>query len=174
MAVGPLAASDAALVVALVVSAVTDLRVGRIFNLVTYPAILVGLGAALAGFGPSVSSAVIGCSVGGLSLYILFAAGWMGGGDVKLMAAVGALKGYPFILHAMFYAIFVGGLSAALMLVWQGHTRAVLADLAAVARRLGAPRGTAAAPIPSRGGSFPFGVAIGIGSMVALVLERLQ
>ena len=101
-----------------------------------------------------------------MALYLLFAVGWMGGGDVKLMAAVGALKGYPFILHAMFYSIFTGGVCAALLLIWGGHSRAILGDFATVLRRA---RGDAAAgPIPTRGGSFPFGVAICVGTLAAL------
>jgi Flp pilus assembly protein protease CpaA len=32
----------------------------------------------------------------------------MGGGDVKLMAAVGATLGWPGVLHAVFYSFAVG------------------------------------------------------------------
>jgi len=163
-------APDICLVVVLGASAITDLRTGRIFNTITYPAIALGLVAPILGFGPGPSSAAIGCLVGGGALYLLFACGWMGGGDVKLMAAVGALRGYPFILHAMFYSVFVGGVAAALMLIWRGHTREVIGDLAVVVRRL-TGFGDASAPIPARGGALPFGVAIGVGTLAALILE---
>ncbi len=161
---------DVALLIVLAISAVTDLRTGRIFNLVTYPAIVAGLICAVAGLGPPLASALAGCAVGGLSLYVMFAVGWLGGGDVKLMAAVGALKGYPFVLYAMFYSIFVGGVCAALALIWRGHGRAVLRDVAVLGRRIAHP-GLPAEPIPARGGAFPFGVAISIGTGCALALE---
>jgi prepilin peptidase CpaA len=166
--VGSLGAPDVALVLVLVASAATDLRLGRILNIVTYPAIVVGLLAAAAGSGVGLTSAVTGCLVGGLALYALFAAGWLGGGDVKLMAAVGAFKGYPFVLHALFYSVFAGGVCAALLLIWGGHARAVIGDLLVVARRA---RGVPVSPIPARGGSFPFGVAICVGTITALALE---
>lgn len=162
--------ADTCLLVVLGASAVTDLRVGRIFNAVTYPAIALGLVGSMLGFGPDPASAVLGCLVGGGALYFLFAFGWMGGGDVKLMAAVGALRGFPFILHAMFYSVFVGGVAAALMLIWRGHTRAVVGDLVVVVKRL-TGFGAASAPIPARGGALPFGVAICVGTLAALVLE---
>jgi prepilin peptidase CpaA len=158
------------LISALTVAAVTDLRHGRIYNLLTYSAIVCGLMFSAIGAGPSLRSAIAGCLVGGLSLYLMFAAGWMGGGDVKLMAAVGAMKGYPFILHAMFYSIFVGGVCAAVALIWNGHFRGVVADLRDLARRASAP-GAPHQPIAPRGGSFPFAVAIAIGTLTALVLE---
>ena len=164
-------ASDVALAGVLVVSAVTDLRLHRIFNVVTYPAILAGLIGAAAGFGPPFGSALTGCLVGGLSFYVLFAAGWMGGGDVKLMAAVGAFKGFPFILHAMFYSIFMGGVCAALVLIWRGQMGAVLGDIAALARQVTAGGALHRDVIPARGGAFPFGVAIGVGTAAALALQ---
>jgi prepilin peptidase CpaA len=162
--------SDIGLLAVLSISAATDLRVGRIFNVVTYPAIAFGLAGAALGIGPDLLSSLLGCLVGGLSFYLLFAFGWMGGGDVKLMAAVGALRGFPFVLHAMFYSVFFGGVAAGLMLVWRGETRAVLGDLLAVVRRLmgiGPPLRT----IPPRGGRFPFGLAICLGTLTALFLD---
>ncbi len=162
---------DAALVGVLIVSAATDIRTGRIYNLVTYPAIVLGLAAAAAGFGPPLWSAVAGCLVGGLSLYVLFAMRWMGGGDVKLMAAVGAFTGFPFILNAMFYSIFVGGVCAALILIWRGESDAVLGDLSIAFRKATGSNGLSLQSIPARGGSSPFGVAIALGTIIALAIE---
>lgn len=162
--IGPV---DVALAAVLLWCAATDLRTGRIRNAVTYPAIVAGFAFALVGAGPGLSSSVLGFLAAGLPFFALFAAGWMGGGDVKLMAAVGAIKGYPFVLDAMFYAIFAGGLFAALALIWQGALADVGRDLASLARRAFVP-GAVAAPITPRGGSFPFGVAIAIGVFAAL------
>lgn len=167
---GLLVPVDMVLLVLLGVCAGTDLRTGRIFNAVTYPAIAAGLIAAALGYGPALRDSALGCLVGGGALYVMFAMGWMGGGDVKFMAAVGALRGYPFVLHALFYSVFFGGVAAGLILIWRGHARGVASDLAAIVWRLMGGR-AAAAPIPSRGGSFPFGVAIGLGTLTALALS---
>ena len=169
--VGRLTFVDIAVAGLLVVCATTDLRVGRIYNVVTYPAIILGLAIAASGYGPDVASAALGCLVGGLPLYMLFALRWMGGGDVKLMAAVGALKGFPFILDAMFYSIFIGGVCAALVLIWRGEKRAIAGDLAVVVRWTTGRPGAGIESIPPRGGSFPFGVAICLGTLIALALE---
>ena len=53
---------------------------------------------------------------------MLFVLGWMGGGDVKLMAAVGALKGYPFVVSALFYSLIVGVVIGVAMLIWNRKT----------------------------------------------------
>jgi prepilin peptidase CpaA len=162
--------ADLLVVTTVGVSAVTDLRTGKILNAVTYPAMVLGFTGALTGTGPSVASSALGFVVGGGFLYVMFACGWMGGGDVKLMAAIGAIKGFPFILNAMFYSVFLGGVAAAVMLIWRGHGRAVLSDVAVVARRVMAP-GLPSDPIVPRGGTFPFGVAICLGTLTALALE---
>jgi len=163
---------DATLLAVVAVSAITDLRSGKIYNVITYPAIAAGLIAAAAGIGPPLSMSLLGGLVGGGMLYVMFAMGWMGGGDVKLMAAVGTLTGAAFVLDAMFYAIFFGGVFAALLLIWRGEAAHVLRDLGAVfARALGFSR----EPLRIRpvGGSFPFGVAIAAGTVTAMVLQRL-
>ncbi len=173
-ALSRLAPNDLLLIALVSACAITDVRRGKIFNAVTYPAIVIGLAMAIGGWGSSVQSATLGFLVGGVSLYVFFAFGWMGGGDVKLMAAVGAIRGYPFILNAMFYSIFLAGTGAALILIWRGQTSAVFGDLVAVIRRV---FGLSAMPldsIPPRGGSFPFGAAIAVGTVTALLLETFQ
>jgi prepilin peptidase CpaA len=155
--------ADLCLIAVLLISAVTDLRRGRILNAVTYPAIALGLAHALATGTPDIRSAAVGLLVGGVPLYLMFTLGWMGGGDVKLMAAVGAWTGMPFVLTAMFYSIFVGGTCAALILIWQGQVRAVASDVA----WLMTPGVSQRHMIPARGGAFPFGVAICAGTLIA-------
>jgi leader peptidase (prepilin peptidase)/N-methyltransferase len=41
----------------------------------------------------------------------------MGMGDVKLMAASGALVGYPLILQSMFWGVVTGGVAALVLLL---------------------------------------------------------
>lgn len=158
--------ADVSLTAVLLVSAATDARRGRILNVVTYPAIVLGLAHALVTGTPDLMSSAVGLLIGGLPLYLMFTLGWMGGGDVKLMAAVGAWTGMPFILSAMFYSIFIGGICAALMLIWRGHARAVASDVV----WLMTPGVSQRHFIPARGGAFPFGVAICAGTLIARAL----
>ena len=173
MVINTLRASDWLLVAALITSAVTDIRVGRIYNAVTYPAIVAGLAAAAMGMGPSLVSALLGSLVGGLALYALFTLRWMGGGDVKLMAVAGACLGFPAILHALFYSIFAGGVCAAIILIWRGQSRPAVQDLSVAVGRLSGLNALSLSAIPARGGAFPFGVAIAVGTNATIVLERL-
>jgi prepilin peptidase CpaA len=158
------------LVLTLAVSTAADLASGRIYNVITYPAMAAGLMLAAAGWGPALPSAIAGGLAAGVPFYALFALRWMGGGDVKLMTAVGTLTGMPLVLHAMFYAIFCGGVCAALILIWRGELAAVAGDAAGVARRAAFGRASAR-PLVPRGGAFPFGAAIAAGTLIALVLE---
>ncbi len=166
--------------VVVVAAAISDLRTGKIFNYITYPAIVWGLGAslfrddlpALAKMTVPVTSAAAGFAIGFLVFLLAYLMGWMGGGDVKLMAAVGALMGYPFILHAMFYSLFAGGVAALLVLIWRGQLLASLRDFGRLVRQSVVP-GMPHVPLEALGGSLPFGVAISFGTMFALSLAHL-
>ncbi|MCA9581994.1 MAG: prepilin peptidase, partial [Myxococcales bacterium] len=77
------------------ISAVTDTRTGHIPNWITFPPILLapigyGLFFGWYGFGQS----VLGLLACGVVPYFMFWQGGMGGGDVKLFAALGALLGW--------------------------------------------------------------------------------
>jgi prepilin peptidase CpaA len=108
---------ESAIVVLLTVVLVTamciDLRSSRIPNWLTFPAMGVALlaHAWLAGFpGALLSLAGLGA---GLGLFlILYVSGCIGAGDVKLMAAVGAIMGPYGALLSGLLAMMVGGLYA--------------------------------------------------------------
>jgi prepilin peptidase CpaA len=113
--------ADVLVLCLVVVCATTDVLKGKIYNAVTYPAI--GIGIILAGLSkgePTLINSLLGLVIGFLPLFIVFVLGGMGGGDVKLMAAIGAVKGYPFIVYAMFYSGLVGGLLAIIAMIWRG------------------------------------------------------
>ncbi len=103
------------------VSAITDVMYGKIFNKVTYPAIIGGLIVNALISGKYFQSSVIGLLVGFILFLIVFLIGGLGGGDVKLMAAIGAIKGYPFVMYAAFYSALVGGLISIMIMIWKGR-----------------------------------------------------
>jgi prepilin signal peptidase PulO-like enzyme (type II secretory pathway) len=119
-------ASDVAdLVPALLVTALlvtitlVDLRVRRIPNALVLALLLWGLVQVIWLGRPDPLAAVLGLLVGGglLLLIALAGRGAMGAGDVKLAAALGAVLGYPLILHGLFYGILAGGAAALVLLV---------------------------------------------------------
>ncbi len=86
--------------VLLMVSAVyTDLKFRKVYDKITVPMMLSGLiiGGIAAGLS-GVKAAAIGLGVA-LAIYIVpCELAWIGGGDAKLMIALGSLEGYRFVL----------------------------------------------------------------------------
>jgi prepilin peptidase CpaA len=147
-----------------------DIRTNRIPNWLTYPSAIAGLVGWSVGQGVPLASAVVGFLVGLVPFLAAYASGWMGGGDVKLMAAVGAMRGFPFVAYAMLYSLFAGALLAILFLIWRDQLRSALADLWRFIRETLTP-GMIPAPLATLGGTVPFGVAICFGTLLSIALE---
>lgn len=102
------------------ICAFTDWRNGKVYNLVTYPAIIAGILLSLFSLDPNLVQSLIG-AFGGLLLYGLFwCIGGLGAGDVKLMVAIGALLGLPFLLLSSFYVICLAAIFSIFHLAWKG------------------------------------------------------
>ncbi len=111
------------LAVLLVAAAVyTDVRWGKIFNRLTMPAIALGLvinslTGSLDGFVHSVAGIGLGL---GLFLMSCLLGRILGGGDIKLLMAVGALQGPAFLAWTICYAAIIGGVLAVIIAVRHG------------------------------------------------------
>lgn len=110
-----------ALVALLTPAVVTDLRHHRIPNLLVFPFWLAAplLHLTLSGTDAALSS------LGGLVLafalaFPLWIVGWFGAGDVKLIAAVGALTGAQLVWPMLAAVALSGAGLAALALLWKG------------------------------------------------------
>jgi prepilin peptidase CpaA len=86
------------------VASLTDWRSYRIPNWLTIPAVFLGLGMGAIDGVQGVLAALVGASVCALTPLILCALGAMGGGDLKLLMAMGALLGAKLGLTAQLYA----------------------------------------------------------------------
>lgn len=109
----------ALLVVAYLLAIVAvDLEHRLVLNVMTGAGLLSAFVIAAVGLGPSLRSALIGCSIGFLFLWIpsILLPG-LGMGDVKLAAVIGALVGFPEVLTALTLGVVAGGLAAGLLLV---------------------------------------------------------
>lgn len=109
------------------VAAVTDTRTGLIPNWLTLPVIA---GAPLVhaccdGLGALLQSllAIVLC---GLVPYVMFRAGGMGGGDVKLFAAVGAIAGLGFGLEVLATSLCIACVWGVGLLVYRGQLLATV------------------------------------------------
>ncbi len=165
-----------ALVLAVVVaSAITDLTTRRILNAFTYPAVVAGLLLSVLHGWESFAGSAAACGISVVIYYPLCRSGGMGLGDLKLMAAIGALMGFAFWLRVQIASAFVGGGLAVAVAVYHGRLAATLKGsiaimrAAAVAlvgmRRFQLPRSTFRHAIP-------YGAAIAAGTLVVWWLER--
>jgi len=166
----PLVIAVAATVL-LAVSAYWDLRYRKIPNWATLPAIVLGLGlnGLLHGWSGMRASG-LGLLIGFGALLVLFVLSWMGGGDVKLMAAVGALTGYPFVVSALFYSLVVGVVIGVAMLIWNRKTLRTFTNIFYVVGSRVSPLIPKRNINPEETQKLPFGLAIVLGTLWAMIM----
>jgi prepilin peptidase CpaA len=115
---GPRMARTFALLI-LAAALATDVRRRTIPNVLTVPA----LAAVVAASGWAGGWAGIAASVGGAMacagpLFVAAIPGWIGMGDVKLMAVAGAAAGWPEAVSVLLLVSLAGGVQAAAQLCW--------------------------------------------------------
>ena len=109
---------------------ITDLRHGRIPNVLTFGGALAAVAYHLATGGWSGGLSSIGGWLAGAALFFpFFALRGMGGGDVKLLAAFGAWLGPMTAVWAALYAGVIGGVAALAVALAQGYTRQAFANI---------------------------------------------
>ena len=148
----PVAWAYAALVSALIVVTGTDLSHTMIPDAVTLPGIVVGLLCAALILPITLMESLMGILVGGALLWFLawispyvFGKEGMGGGDIKLMAMVGAFIGWQPVLLAIMIGSFLGSVIGGALMI---------------------------SGVISRREPIPFGPFLAIGSLLALIFHQ--
>ena len=165
-----------ALAVAFVAAAI-DARTGRIPNALTIPATLVGVllhvPRGIAGTGAS----VVGCALAAMLPWLMHLAtrgAAIGGGDVKLFAALGALCGPMAGIEMEFLAFLTLAVFAVVRLAWAGRLLRMLCN---VLRLIAVPFLPAQFRQPADSEAFTemrMGPAIFVGVASVLVRDRLM
>lgn len=110
---------------------------------------------------------------GGLLLLLVFgllgAIRFVGMGDVKLMAAVGALLRWPAALWALAYVALAGGVLALAYALWKGRLRRVLGNIFAIGQRAVRPGKAGGEEIQLH--RIPYALAIFIGATWAAAIK---
>src|SRR5581483_9087850 len=115
----------------LAIAAVSDFRTRRIPNQVCLALAIGGIAFSLSTLGIARGSGfALGGLAGGFAIWIPFyALGWLGAGDVKLIAAAGAWLGSIGVIRASLAGAIVGGGVSLAMLLWQRNPKTVATDV---------------------------------------------
>jgi prepilin peptidase CpaA len=151
----------------------TDLHSRRIPNVLTGVGLLAGLALnALYFGGEGLAGSAAGLAVAFAVLLVPFALGGIGGGDVKMMAAVGALLGPRVTAGALVAGLILGGIVMTVHLVRLGRLRetvrtvGTMAAASAVGGTLEPLRVSDSTPGAV---TLPYSVPLGLGTLLALL-----
>ncbi|MFB3855365.1 MAG: prepilin peptidase [Vicinamibacterales bacterium] len=156
-------------------ASVSDVRTRRIPNLLTIGVALAGLVFHLVfgGFA-GIGNACLGWAVGAALFFPLFALGGMGGGDVKMLAAIGAWVGPAAAAWTALYAAIAGGVLAILVGLFHGYLKTAFVN---IWQMLLTWWFAGVRPVPSltlddaRGPRLAYALPISVGAMVTLWLR---
>lgn len=149
------------------IAAAIDVRTGRIPNALVMVTALSGVTFAASGWGGgSIASSIAGLLLGGALMLPAHVMGAMGAGDVKLVAALGAVIGPRAIALTWLYTAIAGGLLACAVAVHRRRlTETVSGTARLIARQPDAGRDIRAAAR----NRYAYGPAILIGTIGALI-----
>ena len=159
------------LAVVLSVAVYMELKERRIPNWLTFPAVALGL---LIGYlqGETVFWGSLGGLVIGFGfLFIFYVFGGVGGGDVKLMGAAGALMGADLIKPALLYTTFIGAFLAVMILIWRRDFWLRMGQgvrQLAFWRKAKKEQSVKLPPV-----TVPYGIAIATGCLLALLMRGI-
>ncbi len=166
--------SMAAVIVLAMIAVYTDVRWGKIFNILTAPFALLGLilntiGGGWEGLLLSVEGIALGFA---LWLFSNALGRILGGGDIKLLMAFGALMGPGFLLWSLAYGAIIGGIMAIVIAARKGIVIATFRSLWTSLFM----RAVASMPmeIDDAAGDtrLPYAIALGTGALITLVIQH--
>lgn len=148
------------------IGALIDLRTRRVPNLLTAGIAATGVAfAATRLSGVSVGAAMLGLSVGFGLMLIPYIFGAMGGGDLKLFAALATFLGPRPTVLAFLYTLLAGGLLAVAVALQRRRLQETMENAAALVATGGA--NVAAIEHPTSNNRFAYAPAIAFGTLVA-------
>lgn len=156
------------------ISLITDLKEQKIYNKVVFPAILAGFAINIynSGWNGFLFSGK-GLLVGAGLLFIPFLLGGMSAGDVKLLGAIGAIKGMVFVFYAFIGTALAGGIVALMIMITRKKFLAFLNRIGAglyiifTTKNINSIKNTDL----NETNFFPYGLAITLGTVAAYVMR---
>lgn len=162
---------DIVLVVILLFCAVTDLKSGKIYNMVIAPGLILAfLFSGVTGGWEALGQSFLGFAVGLGLLLVPFLLGGMGAGDVKLLGLVGAFQGPVFCFRSFILAALVGGVMAIGIMIYRSGFLKIGRGFLPLLGLFFSAGGKKIAFEANRKGTFPYGVAIVLGTLGAYMI----
>jgi prepilin peptidase CpaA len=168
--------SAAAVLVVAIAAAVLDRKTGKIPNWLTYGAMVGGAVAhsllgGLHGQGPDMGLAgsILGLLAGFVPLALVCLAGGIGGGDAKLMGAIGVLGGWEFVISVMLYGFLATAVMAVVVMIRRRIVRRTLRRVLHAAVLVLAPGAKPADPTTADSPRVPVAVGFCIGVLAAII-----
>jgi prepilin peptidase CpaA len=159
--------ASVALLALVLLAGVSDLRTRRIPNALTVTALGIALALRGATGVEPLASGLFGASIAFAMAVPLVMVGGLGGGDAKMLAAVGAFLGPAGLPTMLLVTALVGGAMGAFAVARRGAFGATVTRCRAI---LATPFGSSTEPLPRLGApgaiAIPYGVAIGAGALV--------
>jgi len=144
-------------------AAVIDLRTRRIPNILTATLAAVGVGLAAAGFGRvGLGASLLGCLLGLAFMMPGHIFGATGAGDVKLLAAAGALLGPKDTIYAFLYTAIAGGVLALVVAVARRRLSQTLVSTSALVSGSGQARADIESTASDNRFAYAPAIAIGV------------
>lgn len=158
-----------------IAAAYTDIRWGKIFNVMTVPFALLGLTLNTVAGGVEGLLLSLGGIGAGFALWLVsnFLGRILGGGDIKLLMAFGALLGPLFMLWTFVIGALLGGVMAIAIAIRRGL-------LTKVVRQMGTSiylRAAFSEPMEIADGAgeirLPYAIALGLGALITIGVRLL-
>ena len=165
---------NAVLVVILVICMITDILHRKIFNKVVFPSLIIALCFNLFynGFG-GLQIYALGFLAGFGIFLVPFLLGWIGAGDLKLVAVIGAFKGYEFAIYASLLIATVGAIFSLIYVVKNKQFKVTMIKIGYFLSGFFVHKKNLSSYSQEMASStIPYGVAICIGGVLTIFAEK--
>lgn len=144
---------------------IIDYKSHMIPNKLTIPVLVAGL--VIAGVNGVIVPHVLAALLGFGLLLVPFMLGWVGGGDVKFLAALGALAGFQVLIYSALFGLVIAGLISVVRLYRRGKLRGVFSGLILAWYTRSTPGAQAS------GDFIPLGTCMGVAGVLFIMAKAL-
>jgi prepilin peptidase CpaA len=165
-------------ILTVLISIYTDLKKGKIFNVLTFPFFFGGFIFNFITKGTEgIFSSFLGFLVCFIPFYMFFWLGGVGGGDVKLMAGIGSWVGYPDAFYFLFFTAISGLVISLIFSVFKGRIKNLLRGIVRESKGVTKKIASSVVTKEFRGEDFkeskesiPYSLAIGLGTFISFFI----